>query len=239
MTALLSVEGVVAAYGDAVALREVSLEVGEGEIVALVGANGAGKTTLLKAVAGLLRPRQGAIRMAGERIDGRPPHDIVTRGVALVPEGRRVFPQMTVSENLVMGSYHRAARAHRRERMERVFALFPRLAERITQRAGSLSGGEQQMLAIGRGLMAGPRLLLLDEPSLGLAPTLVDAVLAAVTEINREGMAVLLVEQNAPQALEVAHRGYVLANGRLAAAGAAGDLLRASGFERAYFGLGQ
>ncbi|WP_322751823.1 MULTISPECIES: ABC transporter ATP-binding protein [unclassified Frankia] len=221
-------------YGSVTALRGVSLRVGAGEVVALLGANGAGKTTTLATVSGLLHPVSGEVRLDGEPLAGLPAHEIVARGISHVPEGRRVFPVMSVHENLLMGAYRDRRRA--RGDIERVFAMFPRLAERRGQAAGTLSGGEQQMLAIGRALMARPRVLLLDEPSMGLAPLVVAMIFSVITEINSTGVSMLLVEQNAHQALAVADRGYVLETGRMVLDGPA-HLLRADDrVRRAYLG---
>ncbi len=221
-------------YGSVTALRGVSLRVGAGEVVALLGANGAGKTTTLATVSGLLHPVSGEVRLDGEPLAGLPAHEIVARGISHVPEGRRVFPVMSVHENLLMGAYRDRRRA--RDDIERVFAMFPRLAERRGQAAGTLSGGEQQMLAIGRALMARPRVLLLDEPSMGLAPLVVAMIFSVITEINSTGVSMLLVEQNAHQALAVADRGYVLETGRMVLDGPA-HLLRADDrVRRAYLG---
>jgi branched-chain amino acid transport system ATP-binding protein len=234
---LLEVHGVEVAYGDLPALRGVSLTVEDGEVLSVVGANGAGKTTLLRTISGLLRPRAGEVRFEGSRLDHLPCHAVVARGVVQVPEGRKVFPSLTVRENLELGSYTARAKARRRETLERVFALFPRLRERTAQLAGTLSGGEQQMLAIGRALMALPRLLMLDEPSLGLAPLLVREIFAIVAEINRAGTTVMLVEQNTRQALALSGRGYVLENGAIVLVGRGADLLRDEHVKRAYLGM--
>jgi branched-chain amino acid transport system ATP-binding protein len=234
---LLDVASLVAAYGQVRALWDVSLEVGEGEIVTLLGANGAGKTTTMRVLSGLLRPRSGTVTFAGQRIDRFPPPRIVQAGLVQIPEGRRLWPRMTVLENLELGAYPPSIRAQRHDAMKWVFSLFPRLHERRSQLAGTLSGGEQQMLAIGRGLMSRPRLLMLDEPSLGLAPILVREVFKIITQINDRGVTVLLVEQNVRQALEVAHRGYVLETGRIVRAGPARDLLEDPEIKRAYLGL--
>jgi branched-chain amino acid transport system ATP-binding protein len=223
-------------YGEIHALKGIGLEVRDGEIVAILGNNGAGKTTTLKTISGLLVPRQGAILLADAPLNGVPAHEVVLRGVAHVPEGRRIFNRLTVRENLMMGAYLRADGAAIREDLERVFELFPRLRERIEQVAGTLSGGEQQMLAIGRALMARPRLLLLDEPSMGLAPVLVEQIFTAIGDINRQGTTILLVEQNAAMALGVAHRGYVLETGRVALEGTADDLAENAEVRRAYLG---
>jgi branched-chain amino acid transport system ATP-binding protein len=234
---MLRVEGLQAGYGRITALWGVDFEVGEGQIVALVGANGAGKSTTLKAISGLVRPQAGAVLLEGEPLTRRSTMEIVARGVVHVPEGRKLFPEMTVRDNLLLGGFTRAARPHQAERLERVFALFPRLRERARQVAGTLSGGEQQMVAIGRGLMAGPRLLMLDEPSLGLAPILVDELFRVIEEINRHGVTVLLVEQNTEHALAIAHRGFVLESGRVVLAGSGAELLADSRVREAYLGL--
>jgi branched-chain amino acid transport system ATP-binding protein len=237
MSTLLRVDGIEVGYGDLTAVRDVSLEVREGEAVALIGANGAGKTTTLRAVSGLLPLRRGRIEFEGRRLDGLGPAEIVARGIAHVPEGRQLFPTMTVRENLELGARTRAARGSRAETLERVFDLFPRLRERGAQLAGTLSGGEQQMCAIGRGLMARPRLLMLDEPSLGLAPVLVKAIFEDLGRINGQGLAVLLVEQNVLRSLHLAHRGYVLENGRMTLSGPRDDLLASRHIKQAYLGL--
>jgi len=232
---VLKVESIDVAYGEIRALKGVGLEVGRGEIVTLLGNNGAGKTTTLKTISGLLHPAQGSITLEDESLVGVPPHAIVARGVAHVPEGRRIFNRLTVRENLMMGAYLRSDGKIGAD-LDRVFALFPRLAERIAQVAGTLSGGEQQMLAIGRALMASPRLLLLDEPSMGLAPVLVEQIFDTITDINRQGMTILLVEQNAAMALSIAHRGYVLETGSIALAGTSTELSDNADVRRAYLG---
>ncbi len=234
---LLAVEGLEVAYGNVTALWDVGFDVGEREIVALVGGNGAGKTTTLKTVSGLLRPRRGAVRLDGEDLTRLPPTEIVARGVIQVPEGRKLFPEMTVRENLLLGGYHRAARRHQAERIDRVFSIFPRLRERAAQTAGTLSGGEQQMVAIGRGLMAGPRILMLDEPSLGLAPIMVEEMFRVIEEIAKAGVTVLLVEQNTEHALAIASRGFVLESGRVVHSGTGGELLAHPRVREAYLGL--
>jgi len=234
---LLELTGVDVAYGDLPALRGVDLVVMPGETLSVVGANGAGKTTMLRTISALLRLRRGEVRFEGERIDRLPCHRIVERGVVHVPEGRKIFPSLTVRENLELGSYTRAAKARRAETLERVFALFPRLHERTAQPAGTLSGGEQQMLAIGRALMTLPKLLMLDEPSLGLAPLVVREIFQTIGEINRTGTTVLLVEQNTRQALALSRRGYVLENGRVALVGSGEELLGNEHVRRAYLGL--
>jgi branched-chain amino acid transport system ATP-binding protein len=235
---LLSVEGVKAYYGPVEALRGVSLDVDEGEIVALIGANGAGKSTLLMTICGDPRASEGRIVYDGRDITRTPLHEMVRLGIAQSPEGRRIFPRMTVLENLQMGAFA-GDPANFAADLERVFRLFPRLAERRDQRAGTMSGGEQQMLAIGRALMSRPRLLLLDEPSLGLAPSLVAQIFATIREINRgEGVTVLLVEQNAYHALRLAHRGYVLVNGSIRLSGTGAELLANPDVQKAYLAGG-
>jgi len=214
----------------------VSLRVDEGEMVCLLGANGAGKSTTVRTISGLLRPKSGVITFRGQRLDGRPAHAVLTRGIAQCPEGRRIFPEMTVRENLEMGAYVRGGEGARAEDLERVFHHFPKLKERAGQLGGTLSGGEQQMLAIARALMSGPRLLLLDEPSLGLAPTMVATVFRVIREIRRQGVTVLMVEQNAALALQMADRAYVMESGRIALGGPAKDLLHNAEIRRAYLG---
>jgi branched-chain amino acid transport system ATP-binding protein len=231
----LDVSGLAFAYDGALAVRDVSLKVDPGEIVALLGANGAGKSTTVRMIAGVLRPQRGAIRFGGEALTGAPSHLVVRRGITLVPEGRLVFPQMTVMENLQLG-------AHIKERgkvtglIDYAFGLFPRLAERRSQLAGSMSGGEQQMLAIARGLMAEPRLIILDEPSLGLMPIVTQEVFRLVQAVNQTGISVLLVEQNLHQSLRIAHRGYVLEKGAVVLAGTGKELLADSFVQRAFLG---
>jgi branched-chain amino acid transport system ATP-binding protein len=234
---MLHVEGLKVRYGQVTALWDVSFDVPSGEIVALVGTNGAGKTTTLKALSGQLRPEAGTIRLDGDPLENRSTMEIVARGVVHVPEGRKLFPEMTVKDNLLLGGFHRSARPHQAERLEKVFAVFPRLLERRRQIAGTLSGGEQQMVAIGRGLMAGPRILMLDEPSLGLAPLLVEEMFRVVEEINRQGVTVLLVEQNTEHALRIAHRGFVLESGRVVLSGTGAELLDDQRVREAYLGL--
>jgi len=233
---VLRLEGVAAGYGRITALHDVTLTVEAGEFVCLIGANGAGKTTTLKTISGLLHPTAGRILWEGAEIHALPPPEILRRGIAHCPEGRRVFPYMTVWENLQMGAYVRADAARVAEDLERVFAHFPILAERRRQAAGTLSGGEQQMLAIGRALMAHPRLILLDEPSLGLAPTLVETVFRIIAGIQKDGATVLMVEQNAYMALQLATRAYVMETGRIALAGPAAELARNERVRRAYLG---
>jgi branched-chain amino acid transport system ATP-binding protein len=232
---VLRIESLDVAYGEIPALHGVALQVGRGEIVTILGNNGAGKTTTLKTISGLLHPTAGMITLEDEPLVGVPAHAIVARGVAHVPEGRRIFNRLTVRENLTMGAYLRSDAGIAAD-LDRVFALFPRLAERVTQVAGTLSGGEQQMLAIGRALMANPRLLLLDEPSMGLAPVLVEQIFDTISDINRQGMTILLVEQNAAMALSIAHRGYVLETGSIALEGTAAQLSDNADVRRAYLG---
>jgi branched-chain amino acid transport system ATP-binding protein len=233
---VLRLDAIETGYGDVTAVRGVSLEVRAGEIVALIGSNGAGKTTTLRAIAGLLPLRQGRIELDGRRISGLGPAAIVAAGVAHVPEGRQLFPTLTVRENLELGARTPEGRARRAETLARVFALFPRLSERPRQLAGTLSGGEQQMVAIGRALMARPRLLMLDEPSLGLAPVVVGAIFANLAAINRDGLTILLVEQNVLRALRVSQRAYVLENGAITLAGPSATLLADERVRRAYLG---
>ena len=233
---ILSVDDVHTYYGTIHALKGVSLDVREGEIVTLIGSNGAGKSTTLRSINGLNHPREGKITFAGEDITDRPPHEIVKLGIAQSPEGRHVFPRMSVFENLEMGAYQRSDKAGIREDIDRVFGLFPRLAERRTQRAGTLSGGEQQMLAIGRALMARPKLLLLDEPSMGLAPIFVEKIFEIVREINEQGTPILLVEQNALMALDAADRGYVMETGHIALADDAKALRENEQVRKTYLG---
>ena len=234
---MLRVENLEVAYGKIQALWGITFEIPEGEIVAVVGANGAGKTTTLKTLSGLLRPKAGRIVLGNRRLDGLSPADIVELGVVHVPEGRKLFPEMTVLDNLLIGGYPPTARAQRPRRLEEVFAVFPKLAERRRQLAGTLSGGEQQMVAIGRGLMAGPKILMLDEPSLGLAPIMVQEMFRVIGEINRAGVTVLLVEQNTEHALALAHRGFVLESGRVVLSGTGQQLLASAQVREAYLGL--
>ncbi len=233
---MLEVSDVHTYYGNIHALKGVSLTVEESEIVTLIGANGAGKSTILNTICGLLRPRQGRITLSGNDISELPAHEIVTRGVSQAPEGRRIFGRLTVLENLEMGAFRRDDEDGIRADMERVFTLFPRLKERIKQVGGTLSGGEQQMLAIGRALMAHPRLLLLDEPSMGLAPLLVEDIFRVIRQLNEEGTTILLVEQNALMAFSVASRGYVLETGRVVLEGTADELRKNPDVRRAYLG---
>jgi branched-chain amino acid transport system ATP-binding protein len=234
---VLRLESVDVFYGDAQALAGVSLTVGGGEIVALIGANGAGKSTTLRAISGLLRPRRGRILLEGARLDTRPAHAVAAAGIGHVPEARRLFTNMTVRENLLMGAYRADRWAERSASLERVCATFPRLGERQGQLAGTLSGGEQQMCAIGRALMGRPALLMLDEPSLGLAPNVVEQIFDIVRDVARQGVTILLVEQNAHLALEIADRGYVMETGRIMLEGRGADLLGDPHVRRAYLGL--
>jgi branched-chain amino acid transport system ATP-binding protein len=234
---LLTLEGIDAFYGDLQALHGVSFEVREGEIVALVGANAAGKTTTLRVISGTLPAGAGRVTFNGENLSRVPAHERVGRGIVQVPEGRRLFPFMTVRENLLLGAHPAAARAEQAQSLDRVLDLFPILSERTSQLAGSLSGGEQQMCAIGRALMTKPRLLMLDEPTLGIAPVLVQKIFETVAAINRAGVTILLVEQNVRRALALAHRACVLENGRLVLAGAARDLAADDRLKKAYLGL--
>lgn len=234
---LLQVSEVNVQYGDVEVLREVTVEVPEQEIVSIVGANGAGKTTLLKSISGILRPTSGEIWLFGERIDHLYPHQIVEKGLIRIPEGRKIFPTMSVLENLELGSYLSEAKAKRSESLEKILSLFPILKDRLGQAAGTLSGGEQQMLAIGRGLMSLPSVLMLDEPSLGLAPILVRQIFATIKEINQHGTTILMVEQNVFNALDMANEGYVLENGRVVLKGKSQDLLANEYIRESYLGL--
>ncbi len=234
--ALLEVENVHTYYGQIHALKGVSLTVDKGEIVTLIGANGAGKSTLLKTTSGLLRPRQGSIRLDGEDLSHYPPHEIVAKGLVQVPEGRRVFGRLTVTENLEMGAFAISDQKFIKENLKRVFNLFPRLKERYKQVAGTLSGGEQQMLAMGRALMANPHVLLMDEPSMGLAPVLVDSIFETIRQLHTDGTTILLVEQNARMALQVASRGYVLQSGAIVLSDSAENLRQNEVVRKAYLG---
>ena len=234
---ILEVQDVHTYYGSIEALKGISINVREGEIVTLIGANGAGKSTTLRSINGVNHPRQGSINFAGTDITNAPPHAIVKMGIAQSPEGRRLFPRMTVLENLEMGAFQRTDRANFPEDLDRVFDLFPRLAERKQQKAGTMSGGEQQMVAMGRALMARPKLLLLDEPSMGLAPIFVERIFDIVREINAQGTPILLVEQNALMALDAANRGYVLETGVIALEGPAKELRENERVQKAYLGI--
>jgi branched-chain amino acid transport system ATP-binding protein len=233
---LLELRDVETYYGSIQALKGISLDLYEGEIVTLIGSNGAGKSTTLRSINGLNHPRRGSISFAGDEITHEPAHEIVRRGIAQSPEGRKLFPRMTVTENLEMGAFQRRDRSELKDDMDRVFQLFPRLAERRTQKAGTMSGGEQQMCAIGRALMARPRLLMLDEPSMGLAPIFVERIFETIVEVNKQGTSILLVEQNALMALEVAGRGYVLETGTVALADDAKTLAQNEDVRKTYLG---
>ncbi len=233
---MLELEGIFAGYKDLTVLRDISLRVGAGELVALVGPNGAGKTTTLKVISGLVRPTAGEVRLDGRPLTKEPPHRIVQMGISQVLEGGRVFTGLTVLENLELGAFGAAARKAKHENLKRVFTLFPRLEERKHQRAGTLSGGERQMLAIGRALMTTPRLLMLDEPSFGLAPILVEQIFRMIAEINKQGVTVLLVEQNVRAALELTQRAYVIENGRIVGEGSGDSLLSFESVRSAYLG---
>ena len=234
---MLEIKKVNLAYGQMQVLKEVSLQVRDREIVSLIGANSAGKSSMLNAISGLVPIAGGEILFEGKRIDSLASHEIIDLGIIQVPEGRRIFPYMSVRENLLMGCYSRRARPNSGETLQRVFDLFPRLAERSSQLGESMSGGEQQMLAIGRGIMAGPKILMLDEPSLGLAPIVVETIFKVLQEVNRQGVTILLVEQNVKESLDISTRGYVLENGRVSLEGAAKDLLENSYLKKAYLGL--
>lgn len=234
---MLRVEDIRVSYGQVAALWGVSFDVGQGEIVALVGGNGAGKTTTLKTISGLLRPTGGRVMLGEDELQQRSTMEIVDRGVVQVPEGRKLFPEMTVRDNLLLGAFRPASRPLQADRLSRVYEIFPRLHEREKQVAGTLSGGEQQMVAIGRGLMAGPKILMLDEPSLGLAPIMVEEMFRVIVEINRAGTTVLLVEQNTEHALAIAHRGFVLESGRVVLAATGPELLANEKVREAYLGL--
>lgn len=234
---MLKISGLSAGYGDILVIRGLDLEVKERELVSLVGANGAGKTTLLKTVSGLLRTKSGTIEFVGEKINNLEPYQIVARGLVQVPEGRKLFPHLSVLENLEMSAYPKAAKPHKKANLERVFNLFPDLKAKIKQRAGTLSGGQQQMLAIGRGLMANPRLLILDEPSIGLSPLLTQTMFETIKQIKVQGVTVLLVEQNVHHALNMADRGYVLEQGKVVLHGTGHELLRNEHLKKAYLGM--
>lgn len=236
MNSMLKIEDISVFYGAIHAIKGVSLEVNQGEIVTLIGANGAGKSTILRTVSGLLKPKEGTISFEDSVISGMPAHEIVAKGISQVPEGRRIFAEMTVMENLELGAFTRKDKAGIKEDLEMVFTRFPRLKERMTQDAGTLSGGEQQMLAMGRALMSRPRLLLLDEPSMGLAPLLIKEIFNIIVDINKAGTTVLLVEQNANMALSIAHRAYVLETGRITLSGDAKELAASEDVRKAYLG---
>ena len=234
---MLEVDNIRVGYDGVPALHGVSFRVDRGEIVSIVGSNGAGKSTILRAISSLLKTEQGSIRFEGARIDRQSPHDVVKHGIAHVPEGRRLFARQTVLENLILGAYTRKAPKEREEDLEQIFATFPVLKEQRHQKAGTLSGGEQQMLAIGRGLMLRPKLLMLDEPSLGIAPRLVDKIFETVKELNSRGLTILLVEQNVREALELANRAYVLQTGRVVTEGTGEELLKSDTIQKAYLGI--
>lgn len=236
MGTMLTINDINVFYGAIHAIKGVSLEVNEGEIVTMIGANGAGKSTILRTISGLLKPKTGSIQFEGQEIAGMPAHEIVKTGISQVPEGRRIFAEMSVLENLELGAFTRKDKDGIKADMELVFDRFPRLKERIGQLAGTLSGGEQQMLAMGRALMSRPRLLLLDEPSMGLAPLLIKEIFAIIQDINKTGTTVLLVEQNANMALSIAHRAYVLETGRITLSGAAKELATSDEVRKAYLG---
>lgn len=235
--AMLEVENIHSYYGNIHALKGVSLTVDKGEIVTLIGANGAGKSTTLRTITGMIKPRDGHIRLNGEELSTFKPNEIVYKGIAMVPEGRRIFARLNVTENLEMGAYSRSNKQEIAEDLERVFHLFPRLKERQNQVAGTLSGGEQQMLATGRAMMAHPRILLMDEPSMGLAPVLVEAIFDTIETINKDGTTILLVEQNALMALSIAHRGYVLQSGEIVLQDVASNLKQNEMIQKAYLGM--
>ena len=233
---MLKVDNLEVAYGNIKAIKGISLEVNQGEIVTLIGSNGAGKSTTLRAISGILKPRNGSITFNGERIDGVEGHEIVAKGICQSPEGRRIFPRMTVDENLDLGAFLRNDKQEIANDRQRVLELFPKLQERIDQKAGTMSGGEQQMLAVGRALMGSPKLLLLDEPSMGLAPVLVEMIFETIERINKQGTTILLVEQNALAALNVADRAYVLESGSIKMSGNAKDLISNDEVTKAYLG---
>jgi branched-chain amino acid transport system ATP-binding protein len=233
---MLKIDNLEVAYGNIKAIKGISLEVNQGEIVTLIGSNGAGKSTTLRAISGILKPKSGSITFNGERIDGIEGHDVVAKGICQSPEGRRIFPRMSVDENLDLGAFLRNDKAGIAADRERVLDLFPKLRERIDQKAGTMSGGEQQMLAVGRALMGSPKLLLLDEPSMGLAPVLVDMIFETIEKINKQGTTILLVEQNALAALNVADRAYVLESGSIKMSGKAADLISNDEVTKAYLG---
>ncbi|TRZ85182.1 MAG: ABC transporter ATP-binding protein [Streptomycetaceae bacterium] len=236
MSALLEVKNLKVGYGKIIAVKDVSITVNQGEIVTLIGSNGAGKSTTLRTISGLLKPKSGEIFFEGNRIDGTEGHDVVKLGICQSPEGRRIFPRMTVSENLDLGAFLRNDKSGVEADRERVLELFPRLRERINQRAGTMSGGEQQMLAVSRALMGAPKLLMLDEPSMGLAPVLVDMIFETITKIRDQGITILLIEQNAAAALDVADRAYVLESGTVKISGKASDLAKDDAVTKAYLG---
>ncbi|GDX22128.1 ABC transporter ATP-binding protein [Actinomycetes bacterium] len=236
MSALLEVKNLKVGYGKIIAVKDISITVNQGEIVTLIGSNGAGKSTTLRTISGLLKPKSGEILFEGNRIDGKEGHEVVKLGICQSPEGRRIFPRMTVSENLDLGAFLRSDKDAVAADRERVLDLFPRLRERISQRAGTMSGGEQQMLAVSRALMGAPKLLMLDEPSMGLAPVLVDMIFETITKIREQGITILLIEQNAAAALDIADRAYVLESGAIKMSGKASDLAKDPAVTKAYLG---
>jgi len=236
MSALLEVKNLKVGYGKIIAVKDISITVNQGEIVTLIGSNGAGKSTTLRTISGLLKPKSGEILFEGNRIDGKEGHEVVKLGICQSPEGRRIFPRMTVSENLDLGAFLRSDKDAVAADRERVLDLFPRLRERISQRAGTMSGGEQQMLAVSRAMMGAPKLLMLDEPSMGLAPVLVDMIFETITKIRDQGITILLIEQNAAAALDVADRAYVLESGTIKMSGKASDLAKDPAVTKAYLG---
>ena len=236
MSALLEVKNLKVGYGKIIAVKDISITVNQGEIVTLIGSNGAGKSTTLRTISGLLKPKSGEILFEGNRIDGKEGHEVVKLGICQSPEGRRIFPRMTVSENLDLGAFLRTDKEAIETDRERVLDLFPRLRERISQRAGTMSGGEQQMLAVSRAMMGAPKLLMLDEPSMGLAPVLVDMIFETITKIRGQGITILLIEQNAAAALDVADRAYVLESGTIKMSGKASDLAKDPAVTKAYLG---
>ena len=236
MSALLEVKNLKVGYGKIIAVKDISITVNQGEIVTLIGSNGAGKSTTLRTISGLLKPKSGEILFEGNRIDGKEGHEVVKLGICQSPEGRRIFPRMTVSENLDLGAFLRTDKEAIETDRERVLDLFPRLRERISQRAGTMSGGEQQMLAVSRAMMGAPKLLMLDEPSMGLAPVLVDMIFETITKIREQGITILLIEQNAAAALDVADRAYVLESGAIKMSGKASDLAKDPAVTKAYLG---
>ena len=236
MSALLEVKNLKVGYGKIIAVKDISITVNQGEIVTLIGSNGAGKSTTLRTISGLLKPKSGEILFEGNRIDGKEGHEVVKLGICQSPEGRRIFPRMTVSENLDLGAFLRTDKEAIETDRERVLDLFPRLRERISQRAGTMSGGEQQMLAVSRAMMGAPKLLMLDEPSMGLAPVLVDMIFETITKIRGQGITILLIEQNAAAALDIADRAYVLESGTIKMSGKASDLAKDPAVTKAYLG---
>jgi len=236
MSALLEVKNLKVGYGKIVAVKDISITVNQGEIVTLIGSNGAGKSTTLRTISGLLKPKSGEILFEGNRIDGKEGHEVVKLGICQSPEGRRIFPRMTVSQNLDLGAFLRTDKEAIETDRERVLDLFPRLRERISQRAGTMSGGEQQMLAVSRAMMGAPKLLMLDEPSMGLAPVLVDMIFETITKIREQGITILLIEQNAAAALDIADRAYVLESGTIKMSGKASDLAKDPAVTKAYLG---